>query len=172
MKKMILTLIGLLGLFCSAQEALAQKGQAALGLRLSPDGGGLSGKYFLDQNIAFEGQLNAGGIFSNEGESLTAVGLLEYHIPLPDPSWKVFFGGGAHAGTWDSRDVVVGNEGRVVRKEKSAIFGIDGIGGVTYMFKKVPIGLTADFKPAINLVSDVDFFANNMFGFGARYYFR
>jgi hypothetical protein len=153
-----------------AERACAQKGDLSVGLRMTPDGAGLTGKYFLDRNIAFEGQLNAGGVFGLEGQSFTAVGLLEYHVPLPDPSWKVFFGGGLHAGAWDHDGSYVSAEGHV-DKGSEAIFGIDGIGGIAYSFKSVPISLTADFKPAINFVTDVDFFPHNMFGFGARYFF-
>jgi hypothetical protein len=83
----------------------------------------------------------------------------------------VFFGGGLHAGVWD-HDGRYYNEGHYHDRDNEAILGIDGIGGVEYVFKTVPIGLSADFKPAINLVSDVDFFPHNMFGLSARFYLR
>lgn len=170
MKKLLLFLSGVILTLSLSVTANAQRGRTGLGLRLTPDGGGFTGKFFLDRNLALEGQLNAGGVFGGEGESVNAVGLLEYHIPLPDPSWRVFFGGGAHIGSWnhDGRH----REGRYDDDNNEFIFGIDGIGGVEYLFKKVPIGLSADFKPAINLVSDVDFFPHNMFGVSARFYLR
>lgn len=171
MKKILLVFSGLLLSICMCESALAQKGQTAVGLRLSPDGAGFTGKFFVDRNLAFEGQLNAGGVFGGPGESFNAVALLEYHIPLPDPSWRVFFGGGAHVGVWDHGGSRFTSEGRY-REGSEAIFGIDGIGGVEYVFKSVPIGLSADFKPAINLLSEVDFFPHNMFGVSARYYIR
>lgn len=170
MKKVTLLISGLLlGLFLAIQ-ANAQSSRVGLGLRLTPDGGGFTGKFFLDPNLAIEGQLNAGGILAGEGESVTAVGLLEYHIVLPDPSWRVFFGGGAHIGTWDHDHGY--HDGKPDDKDNEFIFGIDGIGGVEYVFKSVPIGLSADFKPAINFLSDVDFFPHNMFGVSARFYLR
>lgn len=169
MKKITLLLTGLL---ISAVSAFAQKGDAAIGLRLSPDGMGFTAKYFVDRNIAFEGQLNAGGIMGLQGESFNAVGLLEYHIPLPDPSWRLFFGGGAHVGVWDKYDNDYYFEGRRRRdNDNEFILGIDGIGGVEYIFKRAPIGLSADIKPSINILSDVDFFSHNMLGLSARYYF-
>jgi hypothetical protein len=171
MKKVIQILSGLVLMIGLTQQATAQSSRTALGLRMTPDGGGFTGKFFMDRNLAIEAQLNAGGILGGEGQSFTAVGLLEYHIPLPDPSWRVFFGGGLHAGVWD-HDGRYYDEGRYHDKDDEAIFGIDGIGGVEYVFKKVPIGLSADFKPAINLVSDVDFFPHNMFGLSARFYLR
>ena len=168
MKKVLLFLGGLIMMACT--EANAQAGRTGIGIRLTPDGAGFTGKHFIDRNLAFEGQLNAGGIFGEEGTSFTAVALLEYHIPLPDPSWRVFFGGGAHAGVWDHGDRYYRD--RYYDSDKEGILGIDGIGGVEYVFKHAPIGLSADFKPAINFLSDVDFFPHNMFGFSARYYFR
>ena len=89
---------------------------------------------------------------------------------IPDPSWRIFFGGGAHFGVWD-HDYRYNPE-RSGPDRDEAIFGFDGIGGVEYIFKNIPLGLSADIKPAVNLVSDVDFFPHNMFGFSARYYIR
>ncbi len=169
--KKLLRIAGILltGLMISA-PASAQPGRTGLGLRLSPDGAGFTGKFFVDRNLAIEAQLNAGGAFAGDGQSVTAVGLLEYHIPLPDPSWRVFFGGGAHMGTWDHRYKAY--EGRHDQHDREFIAGIDGVGGVEYLFKKIPLGLSADFKPAINLASEVDFFPHNMFGISARIYLR
>lgn len=143
-------------------QAGAQSTRTGAGLRLTPDGGGGTIKHFLDPALALEAQLNAGGLMGLEGESFTAVGLLEYHIPLPDPSWRLFFGGGAHIGVWNNRNHYDPDE---------FIFGVDGIGGVEYVFRNFPLGLTGDFKPAINFVTDVDFFPHNIFGIGARFYF-
>lgn len=150
----------------------AQKGSAAAGLRLSPDGIGITGKYFVDSSLAFETQLNIGGIMGLQGESFNAVGLLEYHIPFPDPSWRLFFGGGAHIGVWNEydKDYYV-SERRYHEEGNKFILGIDGIGGVEHVFKKMPISLTADIKPSINILTDVDFFSHNMLGISTRYYF-
>jgi hypothetical protein len=143
----------------------------ALGLRATPDGGGFSGKFFFNQHSAIEAQLNAGGIIGLEGESFNMVGLYEYHFILPDPSWRIFVGGGLHAGVWDRGRYYSDMRDRWVDGSQ-AIFGIDGIGGVEYVFKKIPLGLSADIKPAINFLSDVDFFPHNMFGASARFYIR
>lgn len=147
----------------------AQKANTALGLRATPDGGGFTGKFFIDPNLAIEAQVNAGGIFGLEGESFNVVGLAEYHISLPDPSWRLFFGGGLHFGVWDRGRRYSNREGRFIDGNEG-IFGIDGIGGVEYVFKNIPLGLSADFKPAINFLSDVDFFPHNMFGVAGRFY--
>ncbi|WP_276134010.1 hypothetical protein [Polluticoccus soli] len=150
-------------------DSYAQRGKIGLGLRATPDGGGFTGKFFIDPNLAIEAQMNAGGVFGLEGESFNVVGLAEYHITLPDPSWRIFFGGGMHFGVWDRGRWYSNREGRWV-DDHEGIFGIDGIGGVEYNFKNIPLGLSADFKPAINFLSDVDFFPHNMFGVAGRFY--
>ena len=70
-------------------------------------------------------------------------------------------GGGAHVGAWNE-DRDLGNRG---------VFGLDGIIGVEYRFKHIPLGLSADFKPAINLVSNVEYYPANDIGLAARFYF-
>lgn len=154
-------------LLLAPTSATAQKNDIGLGLRATPDGGGFTGKFFFSKNLALEAQLNAGGVLAFEGTSFNAVALLEYHIILPDPSWRIFFGGGLHAGVWDHDAFYYAP---YVSDRSEAIFGIDAIGGVEYVFKKIPLGLSADIKPAINFVEDARFFPHNMFGLSARFY--
>jgi hypothetical protein len=173
MKKIILTLAGLIALTFSGLDASAQNnGSVALGLRMTPDGGGFSAKFFTTPNWVIETQLNAGGVFGGDGESFNAVALVEYHIYMPDPSWSIFFGGGLHGGVWD-------HDNRIYRtgdyysnsRNSEGIFGLDAIGGVAYKFKKIPLSLSADMKPAVNLVENAGFFGHNMFGLAARVHF-
>jgi len=143
-----------------------------LGIRLNPDGGGITGKFFFDRHLALEAQLNVSGGYYNVadyGPSRTVVALLEYHFILNDPSWRIFLGPGIHFGSWDRygnyyHDYYYGS--RAVQ----GIFGIDGTLGVEYVFKTVPIGLTVDIKPAMNFTPDAGPFPNNFFGIGGRYY--
>ena len=145
-------------------------GSFAVGVRVSPDGGGFTAKYFPDRNLSFELQVNGSGGYyntANDGPSAVVVGLVEYNIIFPDPSWRVFIGPGLHGGSWDRNN---GNFNDYARTSQG-IFGIDGIVGVEYIFKPVPIGISADIKPAVNFAPDVAFFPNNFFGMSARYYF-
>jgi len=160
MRKVFLQISILLLSMLSFHTAHAQMtSPIALGLRATPDGGGFTGKFYLNPDMAIEAQLNGGGVIIGN-PSVTAVGLFEYHIALADPSWRIFFGGGIHFGTWDRYD----------DNNSQGIFGIDGIGGVEYVFKNIPLGLSADFKPAINFVSEAAFFPNNIVGASARFY--
>lgn len=143
-----------------------------IGIRATPDGAGFNVKTQFSKHLAFEGQLNAGGVLGLEGESFNAVGLLEVLIPLPDNSWQIYFGGGLHGGVWDRPVWERFSDGDLVRDSAEPIFGFDGVGGVSYSFKKIPLGLSADIKPAINVLSSgPEFFPHNMFGLTARYEF-
>jgi len=171
MKKICLFAIGLMITMFTVTNVNAQGSSVGLGLRLTPDGGGFTGKFFIDRNLAIEAQLNAGGVLGwEDGTSFNAVGLLEYHIYLPRPEWRLYFGGGAHAGAWNHSDRLYNPETGRYSDNSEAIFGIDGVGGVEYVFRRVPIGLSADFKPAINFLSNVSYFPHNMFGISARFY--
>lgn len=172
MKKLLFSIgLALAGVFAT-QDTFAKGGKVGLGLRATPDGGGFVAKLFMNKHLAFEGQLNAGGLTGGwGGPSSNAVGLFTYHIILPDPSWRIFMGGGVHAGVWDRGWRYVNSEGRFI-DDNRVILGIDGIGGVEYVFKKIPLGLSADIKPAVNFLSEVDFFSHNMVGVSARFYLR
>jgi len=172
MKKRI-AFIGIIttALLTISSALYAQKGSGAIGLRATPDGGGFTIKAFMSPHLAFEGQMNVGNIYG--GESFTAVALLEGHIVMPDPSWRVILGGGLHGGVWDNGRWYRQSEGVWVYDRPEPIFGIDAIGGAEYVFKKIPLGLSADIKPAVNFTSrGPEFFSHNMFGLAARYYFR
>ena len=168
-RKRILAVMFLL-MFAFGAAKAQMVSPVGLGVRLDPDGAGFTGKFFLDRHLAIEGQLNASGGYynvNNDGPSMTVTGLLEYHFILPDPSWRIFIGPGLHFGTWDRYST--GWEGNY-SSSAQGIFGIDGILGVEYVFKSIPIGISADVKPAINFASDVAFFPNNSFGISGRYY--
>jgi hypothetical protein len=168
LKKLILTLLTMLAALGSMY---AQNGKVALGFRATPDGGGFTGKFYGNKHMAVEAQLNAGGVFGGEGQSVTLVGLLEHHFYMPDPSWQIFIGGGAHMGVWDHDGRRTWNGDNYYNDySREGIFGLDAIGGVQYKFKRIPLSLSADMKPAINLVAEPDIFWHNWMGLSARFH--
>lgn len=173
MKRIQLFPLLLIVLMFIFQSTFAQRGDGAVGLRATPDGGGFTIKGFMSRYLAFDGMLNIGGVTYRPGASYTAVGLLEAHIPLPDPSWRLIFGAGLHGGVWDNGPWYNYRQDYWEYNRSEPIFGIDGIGGVEYVFKKIPLGLSADIKPAINFSGAGPYlFDHNMFGLSARYYFN
>jgi len=156
---------------CQPFSASAQQYLGA-GIRMSPDGLGFTGKIFINKKIAFEAQLNAGGLFAEEGKSFNAVSMFQYHLPLMDPSWRVFFGGGFYSGVWNHDHGFIYREENFRKKKYEGILGICGIGGVEHFFKNGPLAFSLDFKPSVNVLSNVDFFSHNLFGLSLRYYLR
>jgi hypothetical protein len=152
------SLLSLIFLFTSL-VASAQFRDAALGIRLSPDGAGFTGKYFTSPNQAVEAQINGGGVFAYEGESVIAVFLIEGYQDLA-PQWRGFLGGGGHVGSWD----------RELDRSRFAL-GLDGIIGIEHMLKDAPVAFSLDFKPAINFTPKLSYFPHNSIGLAVRYYF-
>lgn len=155
--------LALLILLHICPEGAAQPGRTGIGLRTSIDGIGITGKYFLDRAFAIEAQANVGGLWAFDGQSEYVGAFIQYHVPLPLPAFRVFFGGGVHAGYWgDRKDAIYEDEG---------IFGLSGIGGVEYLFSKVPVGVSGDIRLSINYLQEVEFMPHNLIGIAVRYYF-
>jgi len=135
----------------------------AVGIRLSPDGVGANLRYFFNDHICLEGQLNAsGGTSGGSGKSKTGVLLGEYLIPLYTPDFRLFLGAGFHYGSWERyKNISVADN----------YSGYDFIVGLEYAFSAVPISVSLDYKPAVNYVSGTTFFPNNSIGLGGRYAF-
>jgi hypothetical protein len=159
----------------------------ALGIRLSPDGVGVTGKVFIGPYWAVDIQANGSDGFTwwsektadgdsrslpvdntDIGPSWTVSSLLEHNIIFNNVSWRIYGGAGFHFGKWDRY-----NHRYDERKPKpEGIFGFDGVVGGEYLFKTLPLGISAEVKPAINCFNDdFVFFPNNLFGLSIRYYF-
>jgi hypothetical protein len=158
MKKVVL----FFAILFSAQVVLAQDYTTAFGVRLGASNG-LTLKHFTKSDVALEGILS----FRYRGFNFT--GLYEKHFSevfkVNRLNW--FIGGGANIGVidrnryrwYDERD-----DGNVV------MLGIDGIIGLEYNFEEVPLNISLDWKPVINL-TDVYFWADEI-GLSVRYVFK
>ena len=137
MKKLIfILLIALFFVF----ESKAQDYLTGIGLR----GGawnGLTVKHFLSQNTAVE------GLFDSRWHGFNLTGLYEIHNQAFNTerlNW--FYGVGAHIGFYDTQYKNWGSN-----TGKYTIIGVDGILGLEYNFKELPINLSIDWKPTFNL---------------------
>ena len=141
MKKLVV-LATLFIFFClGGQTVQAQDYDASLGIRLG-GGTGITYKSHLSGNMAFEGLLymnpfNYGG--------LLGVGLAEWHFPLGRSDWNWFAGAGGHV-------ALFGNTGFGI--------GVDGIIGLEYTFRDIPVTFQFDYKPAINLTNEWNDYSN------------
>jgi uncharacterized membrane protein len=135
----------------SLQTALAQDYKTALGVRLSSDqamvNNSVTLKHFLNNRVALEALLS----FSDP----VALGVLfEIHKPFSDAGGlKWYYGGGGYVGFGSS-----------------ASFGAQGVIGLDYKFSNIPLNLSLDWKPELNIVSDINF-EPAAIGFSARFTF-
>ena len=141
MKKALLFLFPLF-LFGTSQLA-AQDYKTALGLRLSSRGpavnNSVSIKHFLNPKLAIE------GLFTFDNKA--AIGaLLEVHNDMSTDGLKWFYGAGAYLG-FDSDKT----------HADRALMGAQGIVGLDYKFANLPLNLTLDWKPELNIIDNINF---------------
>ena len=146
MKKIYLCLIAFISI-TSIQSVNGQEFSNALGIRLSTAQAtinqSVSYRRYLNENTALEGLLSFDPI---------AIGLLYEKIyPLGTPGLQWFFGGGAY-----------------VAFKGDNVVGAMGIIGLDYTLQSVPINLSLDWKPAINLNGHSGFWGDDG-AFSIRY---
>jgi len=150
----------------SAQEAnntsaVGTDYKTAVGIRLSNNapivGNAITLKHFLNEKTAIEG-------FFSFSDPLSLGALLEIHKPLSTPGLRWFYGAGAYLGFGKEYDV---NKQRDVNTN---YFGGQGVVGLDYKFASVPINISLDWKPELNLISDINF-EPAAIGFSARFTF-
>ena len=127
----------------------AQDYRTGIGLR----GGfssGLTLKHFVSNKAAFE------GILSTRWRGFDITGLYEIHGEAFDVerlNW--YYGFGAHLGFWDGRYAPWGSVGSTY-----TVIGIDGILGIEYNFTEIPVNISLDWKPAINVFGNQGFWGD------------
>jgi hypothetical protein len=113
---------------------------------------GITYKYFVSRTDAVE------GILAMRWNVFYISCLYERHAPAFDVDRLYFlYGGGAHIGFWD------GNSGPWFDDGGSyTVLGIDGIIGLEYVFYEIPISITVDWKPALNLIGVTNFWGSEL----------
>lgn len=149
-KKLVVLVIA----FCAATFSLqAQDYKTGLGVRLSTAGAvvnnAVSLKHFLNEKSALE-------VLFAFGDP-TALGVLyEVHKPLQNTEGlKWFYGGGAYIGF----------------SKPDPLLGAQGVVGLDYKFTNLPLNLTLDWKPELNLTPDINFEASAI-GLSIRFTFN
>ena len=121
-----------------SQDASAQAYRFALGVRLSNStptlNNSVTGKYFVTDRTAVEGLVSFGSRFGMGA-------LVEIHKPLNIPQLSWMYGAGAFVGFQDN----------------DTYLGPTGILGLDYKFENVPINLSLDWKPELNIIPEIDF---------------
>jgi hypothetical protein len=142
MKKSFLFFIAVI--LISSSHLQAQDYKTAVGIRLSSQGAtvnnSVSIKYFMNPKLAIE------GLFTFDKKAAIG-GLFEVHNPMPSTeglSW--FYGAGAYLG-FDSDKT----------STDRALMGGQGIVGLDYKFANLPLNLSLDWKPELNIIDNINF---------------
>jgi hypothetical protein len=135
--------------------------KTALGVRLSSSNAmvnnSISIKHFITDKMAVE------GLFSF-GDPLAIGALLEIHKPLASEGLSWFYGAGAYIGFVKKVNV------NTQKTTTDPNFGAMGVVGLDYKFTNIPLNLSLDWKPELNIVSDINF-EPAAIGFTARFTF-
>ncbi len=143
--------------FTKAQN-LTSSYQTSIGLKLYP--GALSVKHFIANNTAVEGL----GYFYNDGVRITGLYELHYDIAGID-GLKWYVGPGAHIGFWNDNW-----KAKYPDRNSSLAIGIDGVLGLDYKIKDVPLNISFDWQPSLNIIG-YTYFEAGWGGLGIRYTF-
>jgi hypothetical protein len=145
----------------SVNTVSAQDYKTGLGVRLSSSNAmqsnSISIKHFISERTAIE------GLFTF-GDPLALGALIEFHKPLSASGLTYFYGGGGYIGF--EKKVNTNTQ----KTNTNANFGAQGIIGLDYKFNNVPLNLSLDWKPELNIVSDINF-EPAAIGFTARFTF-
>ena len=104
-----------------------------------------SAKYFITNRSAIEGLISFGNRFGIGG-------LLEIHKTFSTQGLTWFWGGGAYIGFQDNNSYV----------------GPTGIIGLDYKFPNVPVNLSLDWKPELDIIPKINF-VPEAFGLSVRF---
>jgi len=139
----------------------AQAYKTGIGVRLSSSqamvNNSITLKHFLNERAAIE------ALFSF-GDPLSLGALYEIHKPFSTEGLQWFYGGGGYLGfvkSWNPNKQ---------KNETDVNVGAQGVLGLDYKFVNLPLNISLDWKPELNLVSDINF-EPAAIGFSARFTF-
>jgi hypothetical protein len=123
--------------------SFGQDYRTSLGLRVGLPYG-VTIKHFLDKHNALE------GILASRWQGFIITGLYENeHATGEYPGLNWFWGGGAHIGFWGE-----GENPNLNETYSGSVIGVDGIIGLEYTFDEIPLNLSLDILPSVNLIGN------------------
>ena len=108
---------------------------------------GLSERYQIDPVNALEGMRDF-------AQGFNIYALYERTIPVIGEGFEFYYGAGANLGSWDYDD-------------GEFTFGVNGIIGLEYKIRELPLAFSLDYKPNLNVIGKTGFHAAD-FGLGIR----
>lgn len=162
MNKFLSLIVLSLGIFfANTASAQTSSYKTALGVRLSSSpaivSNSISLKHFLNESAAVE-------VLFSFGDPLALGAMYQVHKPFAGEGFQWFYGGGGYLGFVKTYNPVKD------RHETDPNFGAQGVLGLDYKFSNAPINISLDWKPELNIVSDINFEPAAV-GFTARFTF-
>jgi hypothetical protein len=133
--------------------------KTAVGIRLSSAVATVNNSVSIKQFISEKGAIEA---LISFGDPLAFGAMLELHKPLSQPGLQFFYGGGGYIGFPKKYNP------NTLKNETDVNFGAMGVIGLDYKFNNLPLNISLDWKPELNLVSDINF-EPAAIGFTARF---
>ncbi len=135
----------LLSIFVFSFESLsAQNYQNAIGLR----GGwynGITFRHMLSESKGVE------VLFASRWRGFNLAGIYEIQKPLKEEGFDWYYGIGAHVGAFNRYYYYDHNNPHYLDNGRIVALGLDGILGMEYTFKELPLNLGIDIHPLIEL---------------------
>ena len=148
MKKIVLFLVFTASLLLFSKFSNAQDYKTAAGLKFGGFENGISLKYFTEQDVALEGILG----FRENGVVIT--GLYEIHQEAFGVSeLKFYYGAGAHIGAIGSGIYRRYNGYDETYNKSQILLGVDGVVGLEYNVPGIPVAISLDLNPRIELAA-------------------
>jgi len=119
----------------------AQDYKTSLGLRAGFPYG-LTIKHFMNETNAVEGILA-----SNYGGFIATALFENEHWTGKYPGLNWYWGVGAHVGFWNA-----GANKYLKSTYSGSVIGVDGILGLEYTFDEIPLNISLDVLPSVNLI--------------------
>jgi hypothetical protein len=160
MKRKVLAFL-IAACIASISNLSAQDYKTALGVRLSSSNAvqnnSVSFKQFINEKTAIE------GLFTF-GDPLALGALVEIHKPLSASGLRYYYGAGGYISF--VKKVNVGG----LKSTTDPNIGGQGVIGLDYKFNNIPLNISLDWKPELNIVSDINF-EPSAIGLSARFTF-
>jgi hypothetical protein len=136
MKKVIITSLVFI---CLISLSNAQDYKTGVGLRVGFYNG-LTVKHFISRKSALEAQL------ASRWKGFDITGLYELHDQaFSTERLKWFIGFGGHMGFWNGDNTTWGNA-----DTNYTVIGVDGILGIEFSLREIPLNIGLDWKPVYN----------------------
>ncbi len=151
MKKTVFALLIVAGICSAASAQDYPQGTAyksALGVRLSSSAAMINNSVSFKQFISDKTAIEA---YFSFGDPLALGAMLEFHKPLSASGLQYYYGVGGYIGFLKTLNP------NTQKTSTDPNFGAQGVIGLDYKFSNVPLNLSLDWKPELNIVSDINF---------------